>query len=75
MGVWESVKKAQPERVVVTQLARIEIAQPIPEEDGETPEGPHTHILPDLLAKRCVHPPENPLPKTYFPGISLYGDP
>ncbi|MCW9035770.1 MAG: DUF1289 domain-containing protein [Rhodospirillales bacterium] len=71
--VWDILKKAQPERVIVSQLARIEVGQEIPQEDGETPKGPHTHILPELLAHKCAHPPESPLPKTYFPGITLYG--
>ncbi len=71
-GLWDILKQEQPDRVVVTQLARIEVRQPIPQEDGVTPLGPHTHLLPELLAQNLSYPPETALPKTYFPGLSLY---
>ncbi len=38
-----------PARVFESRLARIEVHQPIAEPDGHSPEGPHTHLLPNLL--------------------------
>jgi len=68
----DAIMKAQPDRVVVTQLARIEVRQPIPEKDAETPLGPHTHLSAELLATGLRHAPDFALPKTYFPGLVYY---
>ena len=40
---------SSPARVFESRLARIEVAQPIAPVNGRSPEGPHTHILPELL--------------------------
>ena len=55
MGV---ILAASPHRVFISRLGRIEVYQPIPPTDGKSPEGPHTHVLPDLLRHRrtpCRH--------------------
>ena len=49
-----------------------EVHQPIPPQGGHSPEGPHTHLLPKLLAERRVHPPGSPLPVGLYCGLSLY---
>ena len=43
---------ANPHRVFVSRLGRIEVYQPIPPASGKSPEGPHTHVLPKLLKSR-----------------------
>jgi hypothetical protein len=56
------VLRHQPERVLISPFARIEVYQPIPPADGDSPEGPHTHLLPQLLAKRRIHSANTPIP-------------
>ncbi len=51
-----------PHRVFLSRLGRIEVFQPIPPPDGKSPEGPHTHFLPKLLAAKRAHPATRPLP-------------
>lgn len=45
----DAVVAASPERVFCSTFGRIEVYAPIPER--ETPEGPHTHLLPALLGR------------------------
>lgn len=40
-----------PHRVFLSRLGRLEVYQPIAVEGGHAPEGPHTHLLPALLAE------------------------
>ena len=54
---------ASPHRVFVSRIGRIEVFQPIPAADGKSPEGPHTHVLPKLLA-----PPAHPRGDRACPG-------
>jgi hypothetical protein len=66
---------AGPDRVFESRFARIDVCQPIAQPGGHSPEGPHTHLLPHLLAVEapadlsapagwvaqcCAYPP-NPL--------------
>jgi hypothetical protein len=53
---------ASPHRVFVSRIGRIEVYQPIPPHGGESPEGPHTHLLPQLLRERRTHAPEASIP-------------
>ena len=39
---WEMILAANPHRVFISQLGRIEVYQPIPPPSGKSPEGPHT---------------------------------
>ena len=62
---WEAahaVILCSPHRVFLSRIARIEVYQPIPPPDGKSPEGPHTHLLPKLLAARRAHSATRPLP-------------
>lgn len=61
-----------PHRVFVSTLGRIEVYQPIPPADGRSPEGPHTHVLPKLLAHRRTHAANVPLPAGWVPCLSLH---
>ena len=69
MGV---ILKANPHRVFVSRLGRIEVFQPIPPPDGRSPEGPHTHLLPKLLAQGRTHAATEPLPAGWIPCAYLY---
>lgn len=48
-SILPAVQEASPTRVVISSLARIEIYSAIPEGNIDTPNGPHTHLLPQLL--------------------------
>lgn len=69
-----AIRDASPHRVFVSPLARIEVFQPIPPpgEAGSTPQGPHTHLLPVLLAKRRTHAAIVPIPRDWWPVLQLF---
>jgi predicted Fe-S protein YdhL (DUF1289 family) len=67
-----SLLAASPVRVVETALGRAEVATPIPLPGGRSPDGPHTHLLPDHLATGLATPVSLPVPRAYFPGALLY---
>jgi hypothetical protein len=52
------IKEAHPHRVFASSLGRIEVFVPIgsTKHNRPTPEGPHTHVLPRLLAAGRTHP-------------------
>ena len=63
---------ANPHRVFISRLGRIEVYQPIPPPSGRSPEGPHTHVLPRLLQSRRTHPATEPVPQGWIPCAHLY---
>jgi hypothetical protein len=63
---------ANPHRVFISRLGRIEVYQPIPPTSGKSPEGPHTHILPKLLNSGRTHPATEPIPDGWIPCAHLY---
>ncbi len=63
---------ASPPRVFAGPLGRIEVCGPIPPPDGKSPEGPHTHVLPKLLAHKRTHSATEPIPSGYVPCAHLY---
>jgi hypothetical protein len=63
---------ANPHRVFISRLGRIEVYQPIPPPSGKSPEGPHTHVLPKLLRNRRTHPATEPVPDGMVPCAHLY---
>ncbi|WP_428661801.1 DUF6925 family protein [Reyranella sp.] len=67
-----AIARASPTRILASAVARIEVHQPIPAPGGRSPEGPHTHLLPKLLAQGRIHPPGSPLPDGLYCGLSLY---
>lgn len=67
-----AIAQASPTRILVSPVARIEVHQAIPRPGGRAPEGPHTHLLPKLLAQGRTHPPGSPLPVGLYCGLSLY---
>jgi len=61
-----------PHRVFISRLGRIEVRQPIPPHDGRSPQGPHTHVLPDLLKHRRSHAATEPIPDGFVPCAHVY---
>jgi hypothetical protein len=66
-----------PHRVVASPLGRIEVSQPIGLRDSrpETPVGPHTHLLPELLRTGRDLAPGRDLPASYAPAASIFPGP
>jgi hypothetical protein len=63
---------ANPHRVFISRIGRIEVYQPIPPPSGKSPEGPHTHVLPRLLKSGRTHPATEPVPEGLVPCAHLY---
>ena len=61
-----------PHRVFRGPAGRVEVFAPIPPPDGRSPDGPHTHLLPHLLARGRTHPPTAPIPGGLVPVAHLY---
>lgn len=69
MGV---ILAANPHRVFLSRVGRIEVFQPIPPPDGKSPEGPHTHVLPKLLRHQRTHAATEPVPAGWIPCAHFY---
>lgn len=69
MGI---ILASNPHRVFVSHVGRAEVFQPIPPPDGKSPDGPHTHVLPKLLANGRTHPATELLPDGWIPCAHLY---
>lgn len=63
---------ANPHRVFLTRIGRLEVFQPIPAPNGRSPDGPHTHILPKLLVSARTHAATEPLPEGWVPCAHFY---
>ncbi|WP_158969858.1 DUF1289 domain-containing protein [Chachezhania sediminis] len=61
-----------PARVIETPLGRVEVLAPIPAPGGQSPVGPHTHLLPDLLSSGRATPVGMDMPRAYLPGAIFY---
>ncbi len=66
------ILSASPHRVFVSRLGRVEVCQPIPPHDGQSPQGPHTHVLVDLLKHRRTHAATEPIPEGFVPCAHVY---
>ncbi len=69
-----AILHAHPHRVVMSKLGRAEVFQKIggPDTGGKSPEGPHTHVLPKLLAARRTHSANTPIPEGLTPCAFLH---
>jgi hypothetical protein len=61
-----------PHRVFVTRAGRAEVYQAIPVAGGAAPEGPHTHVLPKLLAHGRTHSATEPIRRGWVSCAHLY---
>lgn len=61
-----------PDRIFVSALGRIEVATPIGHADGKTETGPHTHVLPELLAHGRTHAANVPVPDGTLPCLNVF---
>lgn len=61
-----------PHRVFASKLGRIEVYQRIAGAGEATPEGPHTHLLPELLRTGRVHAQGTSIPPGWIPCVQLY---
>lgn len=59
-------------RVFTTRLARIEVFQAVPKAGETSPEGPHTHLLPRLLASGRAASANTPIPDGMVAGLTLH---
>ena len=64
--------EANPHRVFISRIGRIEVYQPIPPASGKSPDGPHTHVLPKLLKSGRTHAATEPIPEGWIPCAHLY---
>src|SRR5262249_34437006 len=71
-GAMAVILSANPHRVFVSGVGRVEVFQRIPPPDGTSPEGPHTHVLPKLLASGRTHAATEPLPSGWVPCAYCY---
>ena len=65
-----AILEVNPHRVAIGGLGRVEVFQAIGRD--VTPEGPHTHVLPRLLASGRTHSANIPVPHGYMPSLSMY---
>ncbi|MCP1548814.1 DUF6925 family protein [Methylorubrum extorquens] len=56
-----------PHRIFCTRIGRIEVYAPIPGPGETSPEGPHTHVLPELLRAGRTHAATTPIPDGFVP--------
>jgi hypothetical protein len=71
-GALDVILRANPHRVFISRVARVEVVQPIPPPDGKSPNGPHTHVLPKLLAHDRTHAATEPIPDNWVPCAHCY---
>lgn len=70
--VLHGILHKSPDRVFHSRLGRIEVTTPIAHEDGETALGPHTHVLPELLAHGRTHAASVPIPEGFLPCLNVF---
>jgi hypothetical protein len=66
------VLKTSPHRVMLSPVARVEVYVAIPAPGGESPLGPHTHMLPKLIASGRTHAANAPIPEGMQPVLMLH---
>ncbi|MCR9121408.1 MAG: hypothetical protein NXH91_03985 [Phyllobacteriaceae bacterium] len=69
-----AILKAHPHRVAITRAGRAEVFQKIggPDTGGVSPQGPHTHVLPKLMASGRTHTANTPIPDAMVPVAFLH---
>lgn len=74
-SIGEDILRASPTRVVRNAIGRIEVFVPIPPPGGRSPPGPHTHFLPEQLARGGDLQPDVQIPAAYVPCFIHYPAP
>lgn len=69
-----AILKTHPHRVAITRAGRAEVFQKIggPDTGGVSPAGPHTHVLPKLMALGRTHTANTPIPDAMVPVAFLH---
>ncbi len=67
-----AIARSSPTRILASAIAKLEVHQRIPPPGGRSPDGPHTHLLPKLLARGLTRKPGRSLPDGLYCGLSLY---
>ena len=69
-----AILQSHPHRVALTRLGRVEVYQLIggPATGGKSPPGPHTHVLPKLMASGRTHSANQPIPDGQIPCAMMY---
>ncbi len=70
--VMRIILAANPHRIFISRIGRAEVFQPIPQPGGQSPNGPHTHLLPKLLAHGRTHAATEPIPEGWIPCAHVY---
>jgi len=60
--IYSETLRAQPHRVLISPAGRVEVYQPVPPADGKSPEGPHTHVISNIVPKHRPHGANTPIP-------------
>lgn len=68
----KAISHESPVRVVESELVRIEVHTPIPAPGGKSPEGAHTHFLPQYFLTGDEIPPALALPDSAAPVATFY---
>jgi predicted Fe-S protein YdhL (DUF1289 family) len=68
------IVQSSPARIIRHSLGRIEVFTDIPPPGGQSPPGPHTHLLPSQLASRADLLPALTVPDIYVPCAVHYPD-
>ncbi len=71
-GLAGAIPALSPHRVFQCRFGRVEVYQAIPAPDGKSPDGPHTHVLPKLLAHDRTHAANLPIPDGWVPCMTLF---
>lgn len=71
-GLMAEMPALSPHRVFVCRFGRVEVFQPVPPPQGESPEGPHTHVLPKLLKHGRTHAATTPIPQGWVPCAQIH---
>jgi hypothetical protein len=71
-AVMPHVLRAQPNRILLSPAGRVEVYSHIPLPGGDSPEGPHTHLLPQMLKARRTHAANTPIPAGLQPVLMLH---
>lgn len=71
-GVGARLVATSPHRVVRVPIGRAEVFAPIPLPGDQSPDGPHTHLLPNHLAAGRETPPGLDVPAAFVPCAIFY---